>query len=86
MIIEGIFAWFMQVLSNAISLLPVNGAMFASVKSVSFNIFGFMTLMDGYIPIKEFISVSIIVMGVSLAMGTIRITFGVFQMVMKVKP
>lgn len=86
MIIEGIFSWLISVLVNAISLLPSNGDMFNSIKSVSFNIFGFMTLMDGYLPIKEFIGVSVIVMGISLTMRSIAITFGVFAMVMRVKP
>ncbi len=86
MILEGIFSWLLNVLTTAIELLPVNGAMFASVKNVSFTIFGFMTLMDGYIPMKEFLSVSLIIMAVSLAMGGIRVTMGVFNLVTKIKP
>jgi len=85
-IIESIFSWLLNVLTSAIDLLPANGAMFASVKNVSFSIFGFMTLLDGYIPMKEFLSIALIIMAVSLAMGSIRVIFGIFNLITKVKP
>lgn len=86
MILEAIFEWFLSILTFAIDLLPDNGSMFNSVKGLSYSIFGFMTLLDGYLPIREFIVVSGIVMLISLSMNGIRVTFGVFQMVMRVKP
>lgn len=86
MIIEGIFSWLLNVLTSAIDLLPVNGSIFASVKNVSFSIFGFITLLDGYIPVREFISVSKIMLAVGLSMVAIKITFGVFNMLTKIKP
>lgn len=86
MIIEGLFAWFMSVLTFAIDLLPDNGSMFNTIEGVSFNFLGFMAMFDGYLPITEFLSIAGVMLAVGISMLGIKITFGIFNMMMKVKP
>lgn len=86
MIIEGLLTWFMSILTFAIDLLPDNGSIFNTIQGVSFNFLGFITMIDGYFPMTEFIVVSGIVFAVSVSMIGIKITFGLFNTMMKIKP
>lgn len=53
MIIEGILTWLMQVFQWAISILPSNGTMFGNIPSLSFTSLKYISLLNGYLPIKE---------------------------------
>lgn len=86
MIIEGLFTWLAGVLNYMVTLLPQNGTMFDSVKSVSFGIFKFMTVANGYIPVKEIITISGIYLLIAVAIAGIRVSTGVFNLVSKLIP
>lgn len=86
MIIEAIITWLLSVLQYAVGLLPSNGSLFSNVPDLTFSAFKYITLLNGYIPIKEIGTVFVITLAVQAAMFAIRIVFGLFNQLTKVIP
>lgn len=77
MIIESIINWLLQVFQYAISLLPSNGTMFSTIPSLSYTSLKYISLLNGYLPIKEigatfviFLTVYASLLAISLIMWT----------------
>lgn len=86
MIIEAIINWVITVLQYSVSLLPANGAMFGSIPELSFAFLKFITLLNGYMPIKEIGAVFVIMLAVYASMLGIRIIFGIYSQITKLIP
>jgi len=85
-IIESIFQWFFTVLQYAVSLLPENGSMFGNIPSLSFTALKYITLLNGYMPIKEIGATFVIMLAVYASMLIIRMTFGIYSQITKLIP
>lgn len=86
MIIESIFTWFFSVLQYSVSLLPENGSMFGNIPSLSFTALKYITLFNGYIPVKEIGATFVIMLAVYASLLVIRMIFGIYNQVTKLIP
>ena len=86
MILEFIFNWLMAVFNYALSLLPTNGHVFDSVQHLDATFFKQISVVNGYLPIKETGIMFAVLIAVQAALFVTHLTMGVFSNIMKAKP
>jgi hypothetical protein len=85
-IIEGVFSWLINVLNNAISLLPDNGTLFDSVPKLTLSSLKLITVMNGYLPMKELGLVFVTMLAVQASLIAIEIVMGIYAQITKLIP
>lgn len=86
MIIESIITWFMSIFNYAVDLLPNNGSSFNSIPDLSFTFLKYITLVNGYIPIKEIGATFVLMIAVYAVMYGARLAFATYTQLIKLIP
>lgn len=86
MIIESIITWFMSIFNYAIDLLPNNGSQFDTIPNLSFTFLKYITLVNGYLPIKEIGATFVLMIGVYAVMFGARLAFATYAQLIKLIP
>jgi hypothetical protein len=73
MLVENIFSWFLSIGSWAFSLLPKNGSLFNSLPDLDLTFLRYITVLNGYAPIKELGYALVAMLAVAVSLNGIRL-------------